>query len=181
MSVNKYNTTTGELETIASGQRTWVGTRAAYDAAKSAGTLPTNALICITDDEDDTIADAVTDGDSRAVTSNAVYDAIAGKANVYKTEILNGQTLKVQFTRFEPYLISMCGLNGGVFAVWAGIGYGESSARHAITKIVDGSSSSVFTVTQGTDFGYGLTISTTYSQSSTQVRIISSGAITKIS
>lgn len=53
MSLNKYNATTGELENIASGQRTWVGTRAAYDAAKQAGTLPTNALICITDDEED--------------------------------------------------------------------------------------------------------------------------------
>lgn len=53
MSLNKYNATTGELENIASGQRTWVGTRAAYDTAKQAGTLPTNALICITDDEED--------------------------------------------------------------------------------------------------------------------------------
>ena len=53
MSLNKYNAITGELENIASGQRTWVGTRAAYDAAKQAGTLPTNALVCITDDEED--------------------------------------------------------------------------------------------------------------------------------
>ena len=181
MSVNKYNTTTGELETIASGQRTWVGTRAAYDAAKSAGTLPTNALICITDDEDDTIADAVTDGDSRAVTSNAVYDAIAGKANVYKTEILNGQTINIRLNAHEPYLISMCGMNSGVFAVWAGIGYGESSVRHAITKIVDGGSSSYFTVTQGTGFGYGVTISTTYSASLTLVRIITTSPIDIIS
>lgn len=53
MSVNKYNASTGELTNIASGQRTWVGTQAAYKAAKQAGTLPNNAIIAITDDEVD--------------------------------------------------------------------------------------------------------------------------------
>ena len=53
MSLNKYDSSTGELINIASGQRTWVGTRAAYDAAKQAGTLPNNCLIAITDDEED--------------------------------------------------------------------------------------------------------------------------------
>ncbi len=50
MSVNKYNATTGELENIASGQRTVIYTKAAYDAAKQAGTLPTNCMVVITDD-----------------------------------------------------------------------------------------------------------------------------------
>lgn len=53
MSVNRYDASTGELVTLASGTRTWIGTKAAYDAAKSAGTLPNNCLIAITDDEED--------------------------------------------------------------------------------------------------------------------------------
>jgi hypothetical protein len=53
MSVNKYDASTGELTNIASGQRTWVGTQAAYKSAKQAGTLPNNTIIAITDDEVD--------------------------------------------------------------------------------------------------------------------------------
>lgn len=53
MSVNRYDPTTGSLTNIAAGQRTWVGTQAAYKAAKQAGTLPNNAIIAITDDEVD--------------------------------------------------------------------------------------------------------------------------------
>ena len=53
MSVNRYDASTGELINIASGQRTWVGTQAAYKAAKQAGTLPNNAIIAIIDDEVD--------------------------------------------------------------------------------------------------------------------------------
>ena len=53
MSVNRYNASTGELTSLATGSRTWVGTREAYDQAKQAGTLPNNCLIAITDDEKD--------------------------------------------------------------------------------------------------------------------------------
>ena len=53
MSVNRYDASTGELTNIASGQRTWVGTQEAYKTAKQAGTLPNNAIIAITDDEQD--------------------------------------------------------------------------------------------------------------------------------
>lgn len=53
MSVNRYDASTGELVTLASGTRTWIGTKAAYEAARSAGTLPNNCLIAITDDEVD--------------------------------------------------------------------------------------------------------------------------------
>ena len=53
MSVNQYDPTTGSLTNIAAGQRTWVGTKAAYEAAKTAGTLPTNCLVAITDDSQD--------------------------------------------------------------------------------------------------------------------------------
>lgn len=51
MSVNRYNASTGELTSLATGSRTWIGTREAYDQAKQAGTLPNNCLIAITDDE----------------------------------------------------------------------------------------------------------------------------------
>lgn len=76
MSVNIYDSQSGSLQNIAAGQRTWIGTKAAYEAAKLAGTLPLNALICVTDDEDDTITDAVTKNDVRAVQSGAVYNAL---------------------------------------------------------------------------------------------------------
>lgn len=54
MSISKYNASTGELTNLASGSRVWVGSESAYRAEKSAGTLPNNAIICITDDEVDT-------------------------------------------------------------------------------------------------------------------------------
>lgn len=53
MSVNKYDHTSGELTTLANGSRCWIGTKAAYDAEKQAGTLPSNCLIAITDDSED--------------------------------------------------------------------------------------------------------------------------------
>lgn len=75
MSVNKYDSTSGTLTSIAAGSRTWIGTRAAYDAEKQAGTLPTNCIIVITDDETD--MDTVpTEGSPVAVTSDGIYKAI---------------------------------------------------------------------------------------------------------
>lgn len=54
MSVNKYNSVTGLLEPV-TGSRMWVGTRAEMQAAKTAGTLPTDAIIYVTDDEDEIV------------------------------------------------------------------------------------------------------------------------------
>ena len=55
MAVYNYDSQSGNLTTVAtSGQRTWVGTEAQYKAAQTAGTLPNNAIICVTDDEVDT-------------------------------------------------------------------------------------------------------------------------------
>ena len=51
-SINKVDKTTGELVTLASGQRMWVGTQSAHDSAVSAGTMPNNCMVCITDDYD---------------------------------------------------------------------------------------------------------------------------------
>ena len=50
MSVNKYDSTQGELVTLASGTRMWVGTQSAHDIAVANGTMPNNVMVCITDD-----------------------------------------------------------------------------------------------------------------------------------
>jgi hypothetical protein len=51
MSVNLYDHASGKTLPLASGTRTWIGTRADYQNAKRDGTLPLNSLIAITDDE----------------------------------------------------------------------------------------------------------------------------------
>lgn len=73
--MNKYNPQTGELITLASGTRTWIGTKAQYDAQKTAGTLPRNCIIIITDDETemDTMPTA---GSPVAVTSDGIYQTL---------------------------------------------------------------------------------------------------------
>ena len=53
MSINKYNSQTGDLVNLASGSRMWIGSKQAHDNAKQAGTLPNNCLIAITDDSED--------------------------------------------------------------------------------------------------------------------------------
>lgn len=50
MSVNKYNKDTGELVTLASGTRIWIGTKAAHAKAIANGTMPNNCMICVIDD-----------------------------------------------------------------------------------------------------------------------------------
>lgn len=77
MSLNKYDSSTGELTNIASGSRIWTGTKAAYDAQKQAGTLPNNALIVITDDEQQTEAEQISyDNTDSGLTADNVQDAI---------------------------------------------------------------------------------------------------------
>lgn len=53
MSVNKRDSTTGELVTLASGTRMWIGTKSAHDLAVQQGTMPNNCMVCITDDYED--------------------------------------------------------------------------------------------------------------------------------
>lgn len=50
MSVNYVDKTTGELVTLASGTRMWVGTQSAHDLAVQQGTMPNNCMVCITND-----------------------------------------------------------------------------------------------------------------------------------
>jgi len=56
MSTNLIDKQTGELITLASGTRVWIGTRNAHDIAVSQGKIGNNILVCITDDypKDDT-------------------------------------------------------------------------------------------------------------------------------
>ena len=74
MSVNKY--TNGELVTLSNGTRAWIGTLAAHDAAKQAGTLPTDSLIYITDDDNEFKTDQVIKDSQKVITSGGVYNAL---------------------------------------------------------------------------------------------------------
>lgn len=53
MSVNLRDKDTGELVTLASGVRMWIGSKAAHSAAVEAGTMPNNVMVCLTDDYED--------------------------------------------------------------------------------------------------------------------------------
>lgn len=106
MSVNKYNNTTGQLETLASGQRMWIGTKAAYDAAVQAGTMENDILIAITDDDDDYKTDTVAEDDNRVVTSGGVYDALNNRVTVQSTgtviQTLTALASAMDFTKVTP-------------------------------------------------------------------------------
>lgn len=99
MSVNKYNATTGELISLAGGTRTWIGTKAAYEAQKTAGTLPTDVLIIITDDEEQTEAEQISydNTDSSLVADNVqdaideITKAVASATNYSTTEVDTGR------------------------------------------------------------------------------------------
>lgn len=77
MSVNKYNDQTGELQVLANGSRIWVGTKEAYEQARQAGTMPTDILVALTNDDEE-LAQEVIEDDPRAVTGGAVYTALQG-------------------------------------------------------------------------------------------------------
>lgn len=77
MSVNKYNSQTGQLTCLANGSRIWVGTKAAYEAARQAGTMPTDVLVAITDDEQQAEAEQISyDNTDSGLTADNVQDAI---------------------------------------------------------------------------------------------------------
>ena len=77
MSVNKYNSQTGQLTCLANGTRIWVGTKQSYEQARQAGTMPTDVLVALTNDDEE-LAQEVIEDDPRAVTSGAVYTALQG-------------------------------------------------------------------------------------------------------
>ena len=55
MSSNLVDKDTGELITLSSGVRMWIGTRTAHDLAVQQGTIGNNILVCITDDYKNTM------------------------------------------------------------------------------------------------------------------------------
>ena len=87
MSVNIYDKDAGTLTALASGQRTWVGTQAAYKAAKQAGTLPNNILIAITDDENSRNSDVV-DLKNYIDTTNCSWNMYGGGKAFKKDNVL---------------------------------------------------------------------------------------------
>ena len=100
MSVNRYDSTSGTLTSLAAGSRTWIGTKAAYEAEKQAGTLPTNCLVVITDDE--TEMDTVpTAGSPVAVTSDGIYKALTWREISTDTDLrtipFNEISIVIQF------------------------------------------------------------------------------------
>lgn len=77
MSINKYNSETGELVALAGGQQIWIGTQAAHDQAIAAGTMPNNCLVSILDNAEDAQASQVIyDNTTSGLEADNVQDAI---------------------------------------------------------------------------------------------------------
>ena len=81
---------------VATGNGTFVGTNAAFDSVKD--DLPDNTVAYTTDDGE-SVTDEITNGDMRAVTSNAVYD------NLIKTEQITLTALTGTITYSQVYRI----------------------------------------------------------------------------
>lgn len=82
----------------AGGTGTFIGTLAAFNAIKD--TLPVNTVAYITDDGNGDLqpVDAVTNGNMHPVTSNAVYDALAGNTIVEAVPIAMNHSSTSPFT-----------------------------------------------------------------------------------
>lgn len=72
---------------VATGNGTFVGTKAAFDAVKD--DLPDNTVAYTTDDGE-SVTDEIADGDMQAVTSNAVYDELYPATPSTPTPITTG-------------------------------------------------------------------------------------------
>lgn len=79
---------------VATGNGTFIGTKTAFDAVKD--DLPDNTVAYTTDDGE-SVTDEITDGDMRAVTSNAVYDEL----NTITTNVLTITNLAAGVTIME--------------------------------------------------------------------------------
>jgi TfoX/Sxy family transcriptional regulator of competence genes len=111
MSINKYDKDQQKLIPIAGGQQIWIGTKEAHDQAVSAGTMPNNCLVSVTDDTDSTYSTEVAKDDLRAVTSDAVYDSeqnMWSKLSNYGVKNILPFNIKRPFTfsgiTFTPYI-----------------------------------------------------------------------------
>lgn len=117
MSLNTYDSSSGTLTNIASGSRIWTGTKEEWAALVQAGKAPTNTIVMITNDEDDTIATEVIKDDSRAVTSGAVYDYLNDKVSVKSDGVKTAKALlnelhnKIDFTKITSKSVMIFGEN----------------------------------------------------------------------
>ena len=92
----------GNWVVVAGGQRTWVGTKAALQTALNNDEIPNGTPIMVTDDyaEGTEIVDAVENGNMKAVTSNAVYDALMNITTLTPTKTANvGTVFETEFLR----------------------------------------------------------------------------------
>ena len=92
----------GNWVAVAGGQRTWVGTKAALQTALNDDEIPNGTPIMVTDDyaEGTEIVDAVENGNMKAVTSNAVYDALMTITTLTPTRTANVVTVfEAEFLR----------------------------------------------------------------------------------
>lgn len=99
---------------IATGNGTFVGTNAAFNAIKD--TLPVNTVAYITDDGNSDLQpiDSVTNGNMNPVTSNAVYDALPNKStSTTITMTMTNNTEHVTGTPVNTTLIKL-GSNWGI-------------------------------------------------------------------
>ena len=124
--------------TLAVSQRTFTGTQAEWDALTTAEKKTYGQALITNDTDTGEVVNGVTDGDMRAVTSNAVYDALMNttviqsnvkrsitqsptlstwySANLPKPTIPTGKRLVrwLAFTDSAVMAASVCGYNGDV-------------------------------------------------------------------
>lgn len=141
MSVNKRNPETGELLTLASGVRCWIGTKSAHDNAVANGTMPSNVMVCITDDYQTENTDWVEGTHCRARKVNGiVYAEVSNsESNTLSNEAFTVAKLPEGFTpndevsgafavdnQHDCPLNTRIRQNGDVW-VWANQAYSDSS------------------------------------------------------
>ena len=117
-------------EQLSQRPRIFNGTLDEYEAL-SATEQAKYGYVASPDDVSEDIADEITDGDMRPVTSNAVYDVIASGVKVEAVQISMGASKNFSFAD-RPGGYSMCfidGRRGNIFSV----NYWETSIRPLVT------------------------------------------------
>ena len=112
-------------------KKIYVGTKADWDLLSTAEKIEYDEAHFTGDNPTDPsqVVDAVTDGDMRAVTSNAVYDAIADKANFLTGSITNGSSSMT--ITFSPSYMGRVGL---LNIMPAGTAVAPTTALIAVTQ-----------------------------------------------
>ena len=89
MSINAYNGSTGTTTVLANGQRLWLGTQAAHDAAVARGDMVNNCLVAITDDypSDSHYVDKDISNDVTVNTGTLATALLSRDNNVYELKL----------------------------------------------------------------------------------------------